>query len=40
MMIMLLFGHGWNWLQAIGACILAFGVILAQSKPKLDSIVK
>jgi drug/metabolite transporter (DMT)-like permease len=40
MMIMLLFGHGWNWPQAIGACILAVGVIMAQSKPKLDTILK
>ena len=37
MMIMLLFGHDWSWQQAIGAGILALGVILAQSKPKPDS---
>jgi len=37
---MLLFGYGWNWLQAIGAFILAVGVIMAQSQPKMDSTVK
>ena len=40
MLIMLLFGYGWNWLQGIGACILAVGVIMAQSEPKMDRTVK
>ena len=40
MLIMLVFGYGWSWLQAIGACILAVGVIMAQSQPKRDSTAK
>ena len=40
MLIMLVFGYGWSWLQAIGACILAVGVIMAQSQPKRDSMAK
>ena len=32
MLILLMFGHDWNWVQAVGAFILAFGVIIAQSK--------
>ena len=28
MLIMLVFGYVWSWLQAIGACILAVGVRL------------
>lgn len=32
MLILLALGHGWNWQQAIGAAILAAGVVLAQKK--------
>ena len=37
MLIMLVFGYGWSWLQVVGACILAAGVIMAQSQSKPDS---
>lgn len=30
MLIMLIFGNGWSWMQAFGACVLALGVVLAQ----------
>ena len=40
MLIMFVFGFGWSWLQVIGACILAVGVILAQTQPKPDSTAK
>jgi drug/metabolite transporter (DMT)-like permease len=40
MLIMLILGYGWSWLQASGACILAVGVIMAQSQPKRDSMLK
>jgi hypothetical protein len=40
MLIMLIFGYGWSWLQSIGACILAVGVIMAQSQLKRDSTAK
>ena len=40
MLVMLIFGYGWSWLQAIGACVLAVGVIMAQSQPKRDSVTK
>ena len=40
MLIMLAFGYGWSWLQAIGACILAVGVIMAQSQPNRNSAAK
>lgn len=32
MLILLGLGHGWNWQQAIGAAILAAGVVLAQKQ--------
>ena len=37
MLILLMFGHDWNWIQAVGACILALGVIIAQSKQAAES---
>jgi drug/metabolite transporter (DMT)-like permease len=40
MLVMLIFGYGWSWLQAFGACILAVGVIMAQSQPKPDTTFK
>ncbi|MDG2406922.1 MAG: EamA family transporter [Paracoccaceae bacterium] len=40
MLTMLVFGYGWSWLQPIGACVLAVGVIMAQSQPKRDSTAK
>ena len=40
MLIMLALGYSWSWLQAIGACIVAVGVIMAQSQPKQDSAAK
>ena len=40
MLIMLVFGYVWSWLQAIGACILAVGVITAQIQAKRDSVAK
>ena len=40
MLIMLVFGYVWSWLQAIGACILAVGVITAQTQAKRDSVAK
>jgi drug/metabolite transporter (DMT)-like permease len=32
MLILLGLGHGWNWQQAIGAAVLAAGVVLAQKE--------
>lgn len=32
MLILLALGHGWNWQQAIGAAVLAVGVVLAQKE--------
>lgn len=40
MLIMLALGYSWSWLQAIGACIVAVGVIMSQSQPKQDSAAK
>lgn len=40
MLIMLIFGYGWSWLQAVGACTVAVGVIMAQIQPKRDSSTK
>ena len=40
MLIILVFGYVWSWLQAISACILAVGVIMAQSQAKRDSMAK
>lgn len=40
MLIMLVFVYGWVWLQAIGASILAVGVIIAQIQPKRNNAAK
>jgi len=36
MLILLMFGNDWNWVQAAGAFILALGVIIAQSNQATD----